>query len=45
MPGGLQRGDQAQLGLLLEQRDETASHAAGGAGDDDIRHDERRISP
>ena len=43
--GRLEGGHQAQLLVLLEQGDETVAHPAGGAGDDDIRHDERRISP
>jgi hypothetical protein len=34
-----------QFGFLSEQGDETASHPAGGAGDDHIRHTSRRISP
>ena len=45
MAGGFEGGHQAQLRILLEQGDQTVAHPAGGAGDDDIRHDQRRISP
>jgi len=45
MAGRLEGSHQAQLLVLLEQGDQTVAHPAGGAGDDDIRHDERRISP
>ena len=45
VPGRLEGGHQPQLLVLLEQRDQTVAHPAGGAGDDDIRHDGRRISP
>ena len=40
--GGLERRDEAQVGRVSEAGDEATAHAAGGAGDDDVRHGDAR---
>ena len=40
--GGLERRDQAHVGRVVQAGDEATAHAAGGAGDDDVRHGDAR---
>ncbi len=42
--GGLEGGGEAELLVVLQERDEAAPHPAGRAGDDDLRHGARRLS-
>ena len=38
MTGGLERRHETQIGVLVQERDETTAHAAGGAGDHYVSH-------
>src|SRR5262245_8959782 len=42
MAGGLQCSDEAKVFFLSEERDETASHPAGGTGHDHLSHGRAR---